>query len=804
MNRLLTAFFFFLILMLMLPLQYVFPQSELPNYKLSAHIVNEEGNAIEYGKALLIAALDSTVIQGKVITDGALQFNDFRTRNCLLKISAIGYVDHVQHLALSQPHTELGSIVLRAITMEGVEIMAARDLIQRKNGKWLVNVESSSLQNAGSILDVLRNTPQVFINSNNEISVVGKGNALIYLDGQLIPSNSVLQDLTSQDVKNIEIIENPSAKYDANGQALIHIHTKNKSQEGYKIGWVQEVGHGKHLRGNTNLNTYFRYSSLMVQAGYGYRPMTISAKNDYGRTYLHRGRQVDIDNQYDYSIGRMSHTYHFKAAYLLGQNSKIGLGYSGSLTAGDKEGLNRNVYDENRQNVFRMNTQIEGPFDQQSNTWQLNFEHKLDSLGSGFNISGQYADFGSGRLENIHQVLKRDSSNFAIDRRTINSSDIKVVSAQLDFNKKFFHKSALETGAKYAMISNHSLLNFEGLAEDGSWFLFSDLSTDYNYTEDIWAAYAQYGFLHRQWSLKAGARGEFVRTAGISISEKSQIPISRKYFNIFPSASLSRELSVHMDARLAYNYRIQRPVFQDLNPFTFYADSLVSFRGNPYLRPEYSHNLAATVNYHKWSWVLSYTFTKDKINTIIEIKDLNEPAIFDFKRDNILSADLLSLSISYPLQLKWFSSYNTLIFRNENHKYLDQGKWVNNSIPGLYFSTNNSFHLPSGWSLELNFWYTTRRVDGLYTDNPLSMLNLALSRKFLQDHLTVSLLGNDIFDQYKFRGVASIYGNAWTYLSAGDFQYVMLSLKWDFGKMNTSQLQGGNMLRKELNRIQRQ
>jgi len=277
--------------------------------------------------------------------------------------------------------------------------------------------------------------------------------------------------------------------------------------------------------------------------------------------------------------------------------------------------------------------------------------------------------------------------------------------------------------------------------------------------------------------------------------------INNDYQNLFPSASIQTVLNEKLTAGISYNYRIQRPSFQDLNPFTFFADSLVSFRGNPLLQPEYSHNASATFDFKKMNLSFNYAYTKDKINTIVILPNEDEPAIFDFFRDNTISTRLYAANLSFPLQNKWYSSYTTLTTRLDDHRYFDRDIAASNKSLGFDIQSNHTFYLPQDFTFELFLKHNSPRVDGIYTDQSISMVSFGLSRSFFNNTFTARFYANDIFKGFRFKGTYDVYDNEWTYLSAGDFRYAKLSLNWNFGKLGTNKLHNKHLYNSELNRI---
>ena len=633
-----------------------------------------------------------------------------------------------------------------------------------------------------------------------QISIIGKGATLVYIDGQQVTSTQLLQSLSSQDLKSIEIMENPSAQYAAAGNAVINIVTKSNNLEGYKIGLTQEFEQGRFFRSYYKANAYYRLSKLSLQTSYGFRPYKRRGREYYFRSIQDDLSLIEIDNKLIYSRQNTAHDISFRANYQFSIQQRVGIQCFGMMSDGEQQSENRNLFSTNQSLDFKLNTDIRAPFDRKNNTLSAFYEYQLDSLGSQLRLSGQYANFKNQRMEHIQQILNRASSMETQNRQSQNDSKITVQSVQLDYRHFFNASSQLNVGLKHASIKNKSQLDFENEAVDGTFKLDPLFSNQYDYKEKVSAAYGEWKWTNTSVHTVVGLRIEWTQAEGLEGVTVDKQLFEKEYINVFPSASITKTIDDQNKVNLSYNYRIQRPRFQDLNPFVWYADSLVSLQGNANLRPEFSHLIDAAWTHKGWNLKVNYTNTKDKINTIIRIKDLDDPSVFAFVRDNIESVNNFALSLSRSMQIGAYSAYYVIGARMETHQYNDLGTIVSNQKPGFYLYTNQSLKLPGQLLLEAIYSYTSPRVDGIYTDNPISYLNVAISRKFWNSQLNVRLLANDIFDKYKFTGISTVNNNDWTYLSEGDWHFIKLSLNWNFGKMNTNNLRERKISKSEIGR----
>lgn len=774
-------------------------------YTITAQIVDELAQPIELGNVLLLNPTDSSLIKGDIFTDGLIQLDNITTTNFLLNITALGYEDFYKVINNTPKSTilNLGVFTLSNQLLAGVEVIARQRVFEQRGTDLIVNVANTSLQEAGTALDVIQNSPKVFIDRGGQISVIGKGAALIYLNGQQVTSTQILNSISSNDIKKVEIIENPSAKYDAAGNAVINIITKSKTLEGYKIGLLQRVEKGKFFRSYFQANTYYKVDKLMLQASYGIRPWQWGGRNQQTRTNLANTTFSEIDNYFVQKHKRLDHDYSFRSSYRFSSNLHLNMQYTGATITGDKIADNQRNALSDVVPDFRIDATVIGPYDQISNTLNLSLQNSLDTFGSNFQLVGQYATYDFDRNERNQQLFSKENTITPINRKSLNQNGIRIYTFQADYKKVFSKKWTIENGLKNAYVTNASSLTFSGEDPEGTYFTIPEFTNSFDYAENIFAAYSQLNWQSKQLKFTAGLRSEWTQTEGSSINSGSTQIYDRSYFNLFPSASISKTFSDNLTASVDYGYRINRPLFQDLNPYVLFVDSLISLRGNPNLVPEYTHAITTNINWQNWTMNLTYNYTKNKINQIFRSLDTDNPEAISFVKENLRHTRLYSATLSRPVNFKKYSAYFTVGTFYDDHQVPDVDKLLVNDKWGYFIQFNQSIQLPWAFKFDTYYSYTSSRVDGPYIDNPISYLNLSLSRKFFDNQLTATLWGNDVFDKFKFTGITNFNRMYATYLSEGDFHLIRLSLNWNFGKLGTNNFSRKQVSKAELNRINR-
>jgi hypothetical protein len=780
----------------------LFAQRSSPHsgYSIAGTVLNEQGTKIEYGNAVLLKPSDSSLVSGVLLKDGTFFLQDIHQPKLLLKLSALGYEPHFL-LIQQKPGQEiinLDPISLRLLQAEAVEITAKKPLVIQRGTNMRVNIAGTSLESIGTAMDVIRTTPKVVIGSNGQISVLGRGNAIVYLDGQQVPSQQVLQALSSHEIKQIEVIENPSARFDAAGNAVIHIITKKGKLEGYRLGFVQEAEQGRFFRSYYKTEAYYRLPKLVLQASYGYRHYKRRGREFYHRMLQTDDFDLDIDNKFIYSRRNLNHELNLKGSYQLHPWHRMGFQLLHTSPDGLQLSENRNVFLQDQSLNYRLNTHIQADFDQKNSIINGFYEWQLDSAGSQISLSAQQNTYSLQRDEAIEQDLFKTTADDEFFRKSQNQNSLRLRAVQLDGEQVLGKGGKLAWGLKHARISNQGSLDFSNQQEDGSFLNDPHFSSINSYWEQIDAAYGEWSWNLKKWTAMVGLRSAWTRSEGLA---EDQEIFSRNYIDFFPNLKLSYQVNKDNQLHAAYNYRIQRPQFQDLNPFVWYADSLVSLQGNPRLRPAYSSLYDLSWNHKGWVLKANYTHIRDQLNTNIRINDPENPAVFTFRKENIESINNYAITLSKSFSFGKYNAYAILGGRSEYHRFRDMGGLITNQKAGVYLYLNQSLQLPGDMRLELLYSYSSPRVDGIYTDRNVQFLNIGLSKSFIKNQLNVRLHANDIFDTYKFRGTAQVNDNDWTYLSEGDWRFVKLVLSWDFGKLSKQSLRQRKVSDSEAKRV---
>lgn len=687
---------------------------------------------------------------GKIIKSNGFNGNIAITglNNTLLrlKLSSILFTDTTFNIRYAgKTEVDLGTIVPEenTTTLGQVTITSSAPLMRYgNNGNLEVNVAGTILASSSSVNEILSRTPGLTVNEG-VISLQGKGEAIIYLNGTLVPGERLASIPTSQ-ITKIEIIANPSARYDAGGRAVINITTKAPGGNGLS-GRVSQHLTASDFAG-TNANTF-------VDLGYSKNKLSLSANiallKGSGRELLHTVRNRPDSSDYlnsalttdwnrDFNVYA---TYGLGARYRFSSGSVLSLSYSGN-----RDHLGGTVDSRNQittlttDNIYGSN--IARDELRKNNTMIADFTKSTDTLGSGVFFSAQYSGY---RTRNNDQI---DEFGGTAPRYLQNafSQRLNITSLQADRTKFFRKDLKLETGLRFSNVGNNSDTRFLiANSPNGPYQPDATLSSIFDYNETIAAAYASLSANVGKLGIVLGVRSEWT-TYKLSTSAGKGQNFSKEYLNIFPNLQLELPLENGNKFRASYNARITRPRYQALNPFVMYQDAFTTIEGNPNLVPEKAHAFELSANFKKTEVKMGYTYTIDPLSGAA-LRG-NTPESYVLKSINISRDHTFLASITRPFSIgDWWQSINTASItygKAFDDKY---GYATGKAKPQAYVYSSNTFSLKHGIKLQLLAWYLGDRHYGIRHDNKRSIVTAGFEKSMLNGNLKLGLTANDIFNR---------------------------------------------------------
>ena len=759
-------------------------------YSITAQVVDEKDSLI-MGNILILNYQDTTLLTGAYFLEGNPLVEGITQSPVLVKLTSMGYAD-ILLVVKNDEHTsriDLGKVMMRTTDayLGEITVTAHVPLFEPSpDGSTRVNVQNTMLVASGSVREILSKSPNVMV-TDDVVSVFGKGEALLYLNGKMVPIER-LESIPANQVKSIEIITNPSARYDAQGKAVINIITVVNHSEGISGAVMQNFTQAKHFLSSSALNLNYRKKRWSVSADYG-----ISLGKDWVITTGNRIINTDLGvYTSDYALEEDSRyanvaNYRFGVGYQINNKADVSVEYAGNYSRYDLDLVGSNKVVSPSNNRWDFKTLTTGDLITINNSVIGNFNLALDTLGSYLFIGGQYSDYSNAPNEFIEEriFLNDEAGNSAV-RNNLGSNDIQIMTGQLDYMKTLKKGASLELGAKLAHTVNRGKIDFFTKAiEEEVYQKLPEFSNDFEYSEMITAFYAQLkGSLGKNVNYGVGARAEHTLAEGVS-RIINQTVIDTSYFNIFPNASLNWKITKDWNAGILYSGRIERPKFLALDPFVWYQDSLTSRTGNPFLQPEITQAFEGVLGYKAYSLRFGYNHSLNHFRFAIYPGSAGANSVV-IQPVNLQQMHSYFATTTIPIGVKFWDSYNTISVTLSKIKD-DRPEFAVGSVnPQLYVYSYNGFKVKSLFKLELMGEYTGSKDDGIYQRKPTYSVSSGISRNFLNNSLECRFMVNDIFRSYRIANIYSVGQTVVDYEWRFSTHYYRLSLRYNFGKLKNT------------------
>lgn len=765
---------------------------------VSGVLKDENGNPVKGATVSLLRARDSAIVKFGVSADnGSFHFASIPAGNYRVNAAFTG-----MQTVFSAPFTleTGGSFTVPAIQMArqaanlgNVTVTARKQLVEVKADKMVVNVENTINSIGTDALELLRKSPGVSVDKDDNLGLAGKTGVQVYVDGRPSPLSgqdlaNYLKSLQSNQIESIELITNPSARYEAAGNAgIINIKLKkNKS-----------LGLNGSVNGGWSIGTYAKYNAGL-SLNYRDKKVNLFGNYSYNTGWNEQNlslRRTVLDSLFDQSSNIMVNatTHNIKAGmdYTINKKSILGVMVNGSFTDPDAHTnsstpisyiptgvVNRILVANNSSSGVRnnLNENLNYTFtNTNGNVFALNADH------------GDYHITGDQLQPNYYFDPSGHSLISSLVYQMLSPSDISINSLKADWDRNL-KKGKLSFGSKLSYVTTDNDFQRYNVFTNGK-TLDLDHSNRFRYKENINAAYLSYMRPMKTIMIQVGLRVENTnmdgRSTGQRVSGSSYVnydsTFKRHYTDLFPSASISFIKNPMNQWTLSYSRRIDRPGYQDLNPFENKLDEYTSQRGNINLRPQYTNSFSVTnVLEGKLVSTLSYSHVKDLFTMLLDTADRSKTFI---SKQNLATQDIANLSISFPFQkgnYSLFSSVNT----NYSHYHADYGagRIVAIDAFGLNAVLQNSLRFSKVWAAELTAFYNAPTVYmGSFKGQSIYSISTGLSKQVMQGRGSIKVSVNDIFNTLRFRGKIDFSGQHTDLAQQGETRQFRINFNYRFG-----------------------
>ena len=777
-------------------------KAQAPSGKVIGSVTDEGKKGIESASISLLNAKDSSNIGTSVSNkEGKFEINNIKEGKYLLLVTSIGNDKSFSkpfEISASQTLVNLENIVLHPQSKElkEVAVIGKKPFIEQKADRMVVNVDASPSSAGSTAMDVLEKSPGVTVDKDGNISLKGKQGVMVMLDDKPTYMTATqlanyLKSLPSSAIDVLEIMTNPSAKYDAAGNSgIINIKTKKNKAKGFNGSVTLTHTQGVYPKPSGSLNLNYRTGKFNFFLNGGYSHWEGFQDLDINRNYL------DQTGKFITSIFTQHTNMHFTNPEM---NLKAGADYylSKRTTIGFvARGFRNEENDRSQSTIFlksadqTIDSIVYSP-NTNKGVWKngalnLNFRHQFDSVGTEITADADYIKYNSASNQYFDNITY--DPNWAKKNETVLTgnlpSDINIYSFKSDFSHPFKNNLKFEAGIKTSYVSTDNTANYYNVV-NASQLVDTTKTNRFLYRENINAAYVNLNKQIKKWSIQAGLRLENTNYSGHQLGNAYTVNnndsmFKKSYVNLFPTLYVSYQANAKNSFSVNYGRRIDRPAYQDLNPFLFFLDQYTYQAGNPYLQPQFTHNielshtynnfLTTTLNYSNTKNFFTETFEQSGQATIVRNGNIG-------KRQNAGVA----VSAQVPVRKWWTAILYTNLSYNKFSGLL-YGEDINVSSTTLMANLNNQFRLNKGWSAELSGWYRTKGVEGQILLQPMGQASAAVSKQILKEKGSLKLGIRDMFYTGAVKGTIDFQQTQATFHNTRDSRQVSLTFTYRFGK----------------------
>jgi len=763
--------------------------------KIEGSVSNEKGEPLEYVTVLLRQPQDSVLVAGAITNAaGNYSFEPVAPANYILTLTFVGYRKQSMLIELRDATSiyKAPAIILKedANILGEVVIRGQKPLVEQDGGKLILNVQNSIIAAGGSAAELLERAPGVSIDQNDQISVNGKTGVNVMIDGKLtyLPPAELATLLRSMSVNNIatiEVISNPSARYDATGNAgVINIKLKKNTQEGVNGSITAGAGYGRYGKANGSVNLNYRTKKWNHYLNYGY---TFNKRfNDFltDRVSLrNNGDPIYYTQQLDRIQRLPSHTWQAGSEWQWNTKNSIAITTSGSY---NERNTDNNSFTQLKS---ASGNEADSTFiltNDQRYRWHnisssIGYKHLFAPAGSEFSFDVDYSNYEFKLNDNftIKQFEQTDIFKKQYNVLSDQPSSFNIYTTRMDYTHRLNKQTSLETGVKFSYVNTVNEIIFTN-NQNGQFETDLTRSTDFDYTEKVGAGYVTMKTKLLGFDAQLGLRAEQTHYDGFS--KRAQLSIERDYFKLFPNITLNHSLQENYQFGFSYSYRIDRPAYNDLYPYVFYFDPFSAQKGNPALLPQFTHNFQFSQTIAKDFGInLGYSTTSQYIAFVIL---LNEDKVSEYAiKKNFDAFQNYYLTVSAPVRINknWMINSNINLFYNQyNTHFLDQVYDV-----GQFSGTatiTQTITLPWNLTGEITTVYNAPNVSGLIKTEALGSLNVGLQKKVFGKKGSVRLNVTDIFYTNRTRNSVVYPGFGIHFNNYPETRIIRLNFTYNIGK----------------------
>ncbi len=736
---------------------------------IRGHVLDSlSGHPLEFASVAAFRMRDSMLVSGAITnTRGLFSIPQITPGKYMLRVTFVGY--HTKECGPFTVSQQSGDVVdvgkihitLSSASLNAVEIVGEKPFVEMNLDRKVVNIESNVTIAGGTAIDVLETVPSVTVDMDGNVSYRGSENVTILIDGR--PANfagsrkAVLDQIPADMISTIELITNPSAKYDPEGTSgIINIVLKKRKEQNTSV--IASVNANSKLGYSGNIAVSHGLEKVNLYANYDLRSDRRKGEGQTTRYSYNSNYPVYLQEQISENESRsMGHSFKLGADYFINPRTTVGISVNGNIRSSNSESFNtntekdyalsflRNFRNDNTSefshNMLNSNLYYNLKFDNPKQFLQVDLNYSWGNFQSLTEQSRSYFNENWVAIDSVDQWLEDINSN------SINST----ILGKIDYTHPIGENAKLETGTHVTlrtMTSDNAYFSGYSSYEN---LLFDTLRSNvFSFDEDVYAVYANFSqTFNDQWSYSAGLRFEYAQAKP---QVNNEPVILNDYYSLYPTAAISRKIKDGEEVQLTYSKRVNRPSFHSLSPFIDYTNSPNLRGGNPYLNPEYIHSLElGYMKIWKNTSLMPSVFYKRTVDLISRFRVTYQDTMSLATYENIASADAfgLELIVNQTITKWWKLNLSGSLFRT-----MINGENLDTDLTADDFSysgnLNSTMKLTKALDLQLNAMYRGPRVMLQGKRNAMYFMNAGLRYQAIQNKLTVNLNVRDIFNTMKF------------------------------------------------------
>ncbi|MCL6274207.1 TonB-dependent receptor [Muricauda sp. 2012CJ35-5] len=761
-------------------------------FKITGKVVDQQNNTIPFANILLLQAMDSTFVMGTSADElGQFLLDDVEADLYLLQASYVGRGSEPRALDILGD-VSLGALIipLEANNLDEVVVTARRPTVQRLPDRLVFSVENTVISQ-GSSWDILRNTPGVIVNQS-DLQIKGQ-NATVYLNDRKVQLSGqevqdLLEGLSGTNIKSVEVIANPPARYDAEGGPILNIVTSKNIVPGYKGSFNGSYTQAVFAKYSFGTSHYFKTDKLSLFANYSINPEKEIRKTDKGVNFMDDTNSIFSRWSSDYNQVVESQAQNASVILDYDLDDRNSINFTSNMLFNPNVNRGTRLDAEIRNSQFQLDstfvTQNDEVLDNTNLAFDLSYVHKLKKPGARLSMNGHYTNFSSESFQDLNSNYFDGAGNFIrnFGFDTDSRQDIKIFTGQMDYATTLGNTS-FESGLKVSSIDSESAIVFNNFTGSDD-TITPALSDEYAYDEKVYAGYMSLVKNWDKWSMKLGVRGELTDAVGNSLTLNETI--EQNFFELFPSVYLLYSPSDKHSFAFDYGRNVQRPRYNDLNPFRRFFNENDFVEGNPRLMPSFGNNFNFNYTINS-EFFIDFYYRDNGMNIAgLVFQDNENQTLVDLQQNVLESKSYgLDFTVSKSVMPFWFLYAYTSLFHEEETFLAVES----NNIPytaevdGVYGYLANYLTLSGDGSLtgEVTMTYFNKFLFGSYISDDQLNLTLGLRKSLWDNRAVVSIAAEDLLERYNPTYTSRYLNQDNHYRLRKETQFIRVGFTYNFG-----------------------